>query len=183
MRLLMYIPGRRGGVVYIRQRGLARSGPGSCAFLYIYSAPLGVVVGHAAQRRLEGLSASPGGESMQYPASEFRRILLPRRWVNRGKKDGRAIEPGLNRPGHSGKSGEPPDQEHSRDHKQGTNQEDPDRRHVGKRLVPSAPHSRERQRRNQRPEQTAEDTHHDEDDIPLRSSHAAASSSSLPRIH
>src|SRR5919112_46338 len=103
--------------------------------------------------------------------------------MNRGKKEGRALWPGLNRPGQQHPVGKPPDQEHSRDAKQSANQEDPDRRHVGKRLVPSAPHSRASQRRNQRPEQTAEDSHHDEEDIPLRSSHAAASSSSLPRIH
>ena len=103
--------------------------------------------------------------------------------MNRGKKEGRALWPGLNRPGQQHPVGKPPDQEHSRDAKQSANQEDPDRRHVGKRLVPSAPHSRESQRRNQRPEQTAEDSHHDEEDIPLRSSHAAASLSSLPRIH
>ena len=86
--------------------------------------------------------------------------------MNKGKKEGRALWPGPYRPGHPGKSGEPPDQEHSRDHKQSANQEDPDRRNVGKWLVPSAPHSRESQRRNQRPEQTAEDSHHDEEGIP-----------------
>ena len=120
---------------------------------------------------------------VESPKGEVRRILIPRASVNKGKKKGRALWPGPYRPGHPGKSGEPPDQEHSRDHKQSANQEEPDRRHVGKRLVPSAPHSRESQRRNQRPEQTAQDSHHDEEDIPLRSSHAAASSSSLPRIH
>jgi hypothetical protein len=77
------------------------------------------------------------------PKGEVRRIRLPRTFVNKGKKEGRALWPGPYRPGHPSKSGEPPEQEHSRDHKQGANQEDPDRRHVGKRLVPSAPHSRE----------------------------------------
>src|SRR5918994_489798 len=65
------------GVVYIRQRGRARSWPGSFAFLHVYAAPLGVVVGHAACRRSEELSAALGGESMQNPASELPRILLP----------------------------------------------------------------------------------------------------------
>jgi hypothetical protein len=81
--------------------------------------------------------------------------------MNRGKEEGQALWPGPQRPGEQ-PSGEPPDQEHSRDAKQSANQEDPDRRHVGKRLVPSAPRLRE----NQRPDQTAEDRHHDEEDIP-----------------
>src|ERR687895_492519 len=79
--------GGRGGVVYIRRRGQARSWPGSFAFLHIYSAPLGVVVGYAAWRRLEGLSAPLGGESMQDPASELLRIPLPRTPVNRSSAE------------------------------------------------------------------------------------------------
>src|SRR5687768_13891703 len=96
---------------------------------------------------------------------QVRRIPILGTYMNRGKKEGRAIEPGPQRPGEH-PSGEPPEQEHSRDAKQSANQEDPDRRHVGKRPVPSAPRLRESQRRNQRPDQTAEDSHHDEEDIP-----------------
>jgi hypothetical protein len=46
----------------------------------------------------------------------------------------------------------PPEKEHSCDAKQGANHEDPDRRYVGKRPVPSAPGLRESQRHDQRPE-------------------------------
>jgi len=102
---------------------------------------------------------------MQNPRYELPRILIPRTPVNRGKKEGRALWPGPQRPGGQ-PSGEPPEQEHSRDAKQSANQEDPDRRHVGKRLVPSAPRLRETQRHDQAPDQTAEDSHHDEEDIP-----------------
>ena len=80
----------RGGVVYIRQGSRARSWPGSFVFLYIYPAPLGVVVGHAAWRRLEGLSAPLRRRSMQDRGSELRRIHLPRTPVNkvyRGKAE------------------------------------------------------------------------------------------------
>ena len=70
--------------VYIRQRSRARSRPGSFVFLYIYPAPLGVVVASAAWRRLEGHRAAVERHSIQDPASELRRIPIPRTLVNKG---------------------------------------------------------------------------------------------------
>jgi hypothetical protein len=78
-----------GGVVYIRQGSRARSWPGSFVFLYIYPAPLGVVVGHAAWLPLEGRLAAVERLSMQDPASVLPRINLPRTPVNKSEGEGR----------------------------------------------------------------------------------------------
>jgi len=44
--------------------------------------------------RSETILAALEGESMQDPASELRRILIPRTWVNKDKKKGRGPDVG-----------------------------------------------------------------------------------------
>ena len=85
-RLLMYEPGQAGEVSYIRRRWRSRSWLGSFVFVYIYTAPLWVVVGHAAWRRLEGRLTAVEGLSMQDPGYELPRIPIARTRVNKGKR-------------------------------------------------------------------------------------------------
>src|SRR5918994_7686210 len=77
---LPYVPlrGVRGGRNVRKKAASVIAIAGAFVSLHIYSAPLGVVVGCATWRRLEGRLAAVEGLSIQDPASELRGIPLPR---------------------------------------------------------------------------------------------------------
>jgi hypothetical protein len=82
---LPYVPlrGVRGGRNVRKKAASVIAIAGAFVSLHIYSAPLGVVVGCATWRRLEGRLAAVEGLSIQDPASELRGIPLPRTCVNK----------------------------------------------------------------------------------------------------
>ena len=53
----------------------------------LYAPPQHVVPSHAAWEASEGILSPLGGRSMQHPANELRRILLPRTPVNKYDRD------------------------------------------------------------------------------------------------